>query len=200
MFKVYIYALSLILFYGCSTKTPPVVEYKLSLKNLSPKIDTSSVCKDKSLKVANAFGSTSFMSLDMKYTIGKTKIYSYSQAQWDDSLNREITSEVVQFLRKAHIFKTVQNAKSRAKGDFVLELNIEDFMQYYDKNIKSSYVRVVINMTLIEAKTNVVKASKTFEKSLKTTSLDAEGGVDALNEALKEVLQNSLTLFDGVCK
>jgi len=196
---LYSFIVFLVLLSGCSTTKPTVVEYKLSLEDLKAS-GLSDGCKDKSLKVTQAFSSNSLMSLDMNYMIGKSKIYSYSQAQWDNSPNKEITSQIVQLLRDSKLFKTTHNSKSIVKSDMILETTIEDFMQYYDEKISTSYVKVSINMTLLDAKTAKVIASKTFSTKLKSTSLDAEGGVDALNKALRDVLEDSLKFLSEVCK
>ena len=199
MRNIYILAIFLVLLSGCSTTKPTVIEYKLSLKDLD-KNSVSKGCQDKSLKVSQAFSSSSLMSLNMNYILGGSKIYSYSQAQWNNSPNQEITSQIVQLLREAKLFKTTQSSKSRSVSDYILETTIEDFMQYYDEKITTSYVNVSIHMSLIDVKTNKVVASKRFVKRIKTKSLDAEGGVKALDMALKDILKESLKFLDGVCK
>jgi len=199
MRNIYILAIFLVLLSGCSTTKPTVIEYKLSLKDLD-KNSVSKGCQDKSLKVSQAFSSSSLMSLNMNYILGGSKIYSYSQAQWNNSPNQEITSQIVQLLREAKLFKTTQSSKSRSVSDYILETTIEDFMQYYDEKITTSYVNVSIHMSLIDVKTNKVVASKRFVKRIKTKSLDAEGGVKALDIALKDILKESLKFLDGVCK
>jgi len=199
MKNIFISICVLFLVIGCSTTKPTIVEYKLSLEDLNQKT-VSKGCKDKSLKVAQAFSSNSLMSLNMNYVIGKSKIYSYSQAQWNNSPNQEISQQIVKLLRDSKLFKTTQSAKSRTSSDFILETSIEDFMQYYDEKIKTSYVKVSINMSLIDVKTNKVVASKTFFTKLNTTSLDAYGGVDALQVGLRNILSQSLEFFNEVCR
>ncbi len=200
MNKIYVLFIFLIFLSGCSATQPAMIEYKLSLKKLDSSSLSSNGCRKKSLRVSQAFSQSSLMSLNMNYMIDKSKIYAYSQAQWSNSPNQEITSQIVQLLREAKLFKTTQSSKSSSRSEFILESTIEDFMQYYNKDITSSYVNIVINMTLIDFKTHNVVASKTFSKRMKTNSLDAEGGVIALNKALKNVLEDSIKFFNEVCK
>jgi len=199
MIKVFFATLLLFLFVGCSTTKPAVTEYKLSLKELNNSY-ASSGCKDKTLKVSQAFSSSSLMSLNMKYMQDPNSIYSYSQAQWSDSPNQEITSQIVKVLRESKIFKNTQSSKSRSKSNLILEVDIEDFMQYYSKKLDSSYAKATISFTLLDYETNKVVASKTFSSKQEIDSLDASGGVDGLNKALKDVLTQALEFLSGVCK
>lgn len=199
MIRVYFALVLVFLLSACSTTKPAVTEYKLSLKELNNNSD-STECRDKSLKVSQAFSSSSLMSLHMNYVLDENKIYAYSQAQWNNSPNQEITSQVVKVLRESKLFKNTQNSKSRSKGDLILELNIEDFMQYYSEDLKHSHARVVVSFTLIDAMTSKVIATKTFSAKKETSSADASGGVKALDEALGDVLVEGLEFLNEVCK
>ena len=191
---VFIFLLS-----ACSTTKPSVTEYKITVKALKQS-DLSSGCRDKSLKVSQAFSSSSLMSLKMNYVQDESKIYAYSQAQWNNSPNQEVSSQIVKILRESKLFKNTQNSKSRSKSDLILETNIEDFMQYFNKSDTESYSSVVINLTLIDAQTSEVIATKTFSSKIDVKSLDASGGVKALDTALGNVLGQSLVFFNEVCK
>ena len=190
--------LVLFLYTGCSTIKPSIAEYKIAIKTVKPN-NLSSGCQKKSLKVSEAFSSNSLMSLRMNYVQDESKIYSYSQAQWSNSPNKEITSQIVKSLRESKLFQSVQNSKSRSRSDLVLETNIEDFMQYFSKNLASSHSSVVINFTLIDSSTNEVLSSKTFSSKRDTKTLDASGGVQGLNLALEDVLNQGLKFLNEVC-
>ncbi len=199
MTKIISITLFVFLLLGCSSTKPPVTEYKIRLTPLEFK-STSVGCKEKSLKVSQAFSSSSLMSLGMKYAQDEHKIYTYSQAQWNNSPNQEISSQVVKTIRESKLFKTTQNSKSRSRSDLILEINIEDFMQYYNKNINESHSSVVISLALIDAQTSKVLASKTFSAKSNVDTLDASGGVKALDSALQDTLTHSLEFLNEVCK
>jgi len=184
---------------GCSTSTSSVAEYKIAINAVKPN-SLSSGCQKKSLKVSEAFSSNSLMSLKMNYIQDKSKIYSYSQAQWNNSPNKEISSQIVKALRESELFKTAQNIKSRSKSDLILETNIEDFMQYFSKDLTSSYVNVVISLTLIDASSSEVLATKTFSVKRDVETLDASGGVESLSLALEDALSQGLEFLNEVCK
>ncbi len=184
---------------GCSTTQPPVTEYRIQAVIQESKIDVDG-CSDKSIKVAQAFSSSSLMSQDMNYALGKNKQFVYSQSQWADVPNRALTSEIVKLLRKIKLFKNIQIAKSRGRSDLILETCIEDFKQYFNEDFSDSYAKVVISFTILDSSTNKVVANETFQSRVDVKSLDAGGGVEALNEALSEILAKSAVWFEGVCK
>ncbi|WP_321777642.1 ABC-type transport auxiliary lipoprotein family protein [Sulfurimonas sp.] len=200
MIKIFLIALGLAVLTGCTTIEPPVAEYKLSVKSLEQIDDLSNGCKEKSLKVSQAFSSSSLMSLKMNYVQNKHKIYSYSQAQWNNSVNQEITSQVVKVLRESNLFKNTQTSKSRSKSDLILEINIEDFMQYFTNDSTKSYVNVAISITVIDSKTSEVLATSSFKSKNKVDSLDAKGGVKAFEIVLREVLTKSINFLNKVCE
>lgn len=197
--KYFLFSLMAFFFVGCTTTTSPKVEYRISseLKNKELK---SSNCKEKSLQVSQAFSSNLLMSQGMSYVMDNTKQYLYSKSQWSVTPNKAITAEFLTMLRESELFKSVQVSKSRAKSDFILEINIEDFMQYFSKDSSDSYVNVIIGLTIIDSKTNTIYASKTFKAKVDAKSLDAEGGVIALNEALSIVMFKSAEWFSEVCR
>ena len=184
---------------GCSTTQPPVTEYRIkaTIKDNKTNIDG---CLDKSIKVAQAFSSSSLMSQDMNYGLGESKQFVYSQSQWADVPNRALTSEIVKLLREIKLFKNVQIAKSRSRSSLILETYIEDFKQYFNDDSSNSYANVVISLTILDSATNKVVASKTFQSRVDVKSLDASGGVQGLNDSLSTVLNKSAVWFEGVCK
>lgn len=188
-----------ILFSGCTTIKPHVAEYRVVAKDL--KIGNAATgCKEKSLKVAQAFSSNSLMSLNMDYTESNNRVFSYSQSQWLESPNSLVSAELLKSIRDSELFSSVHSSKSRVKSNLVLETNIEEFMQFYSQDMKSSFVHVVVSLTLIDAKTNSVIADKTFSSKLDAKTVDAKGGVEALSSALSEIVSQNIEWLGGVCK
>jgi cholesterol transport system auxiliary component len=188
-----------ILFSGCTTIKPPVAEYRVVAKDL--KVDKAATgCKEKSLKVAQAFSSNSLMSLNMDYTEANNRVFSYSQSQWQESPNSLVSAELLKSIRDSELFSSVHSSKSRVKSNLVLETNIEEFMQFYSQDMKTSFVHVVVSLTLIDAKTNSVVADKTFSSRFDAKTVDAKGGVEALSSALSEVISQNIEWLGGVCK
>ncbi len=196
----YILVLLIIVFLsGCTTVVPPVTEYRIvtSKPNF---VKNDGVCRDKSLKVAQPFSQSSLMSKDMNYAQGETKQYAYSQAQWSESPNIFVGAELLNHIRATKLFKSVLNSKSRTKSDLILEINIEDFMQYFNEDSTKSYCSVVIELTLLDSKNSKVIATQNFKARVDAKTLDANGGVEALSKALEKVIAQSVKWIGGVCK
>jgi cholesterol transport system auxiliary component len=187
------------LFAGCAKTIPAISEYRINSGLY--KDDYSAVgCKEKSLKVTQSFSSGILTNLDIMYGVGEHKQFRYTQSKWAQSPNSAVTSELVNFVKATNLFSSVSVAKSRAKTDFVLEANIEDFMQYFDEDEKTSFVNVSITLTLLDTKKNSVVGTKNFQTKLPAKSLDADGGVISLNAALEDVLMQSGIWLNEICK
>lgn len=187
--KYIVYVFIVFLLGGCGTKVPNMAEYRLDT-NPSQKVYEQNVCKQSSLKVQKAFSSTTLMTREMKYMKGTFLQKSYSQSQWVSSPNKIITKEILKYVESTELFNTVQVANSRTKSDLVLETHIEEFIQYFSEDEKSSYVQVVINFTLSKNKNRKILDSRTFETQVDVKTLDAKGGVVALNQALEKILDD----------
>lgn len=199
MKKIFLLVGLTFLFSACSNSIPTVTKYKL-FSNLNVTKEDTSNCKSKNVKVSSAFTSSSLMSKDMSYVHGNSKVFKYSESAWLNNPNRSVSRELIKMLRDTGIFKSVQESKSRSIGDLIIETTLEDFMQYYSNDLKSSYVLVQINYAIIDSKTNKIVFSKTFKAKADAKTLDAKGGVDALNIALKSVLKDSSSWFVEACK
>jgi len=197
--KYFLIGVAIVLFIGCTNTVPPKVEYRLN-SNFETQNLSSLGCKEKTLKVAQAFSSNTLMSRDMSYGLGSSKQYVYSESLWSLTPNRAITANFLEELRDSKLFKSVQISKSRSRNDYILEINIVDFMQYFDEKSTSSEAKFTVSLTFIDAKTNKVFATQTFTSKVLVTTLNANGGVEGLNKALADVLSQSNTWFEKVCK
>ena len=198
--RYYIFIVVFMLFFsGCTMKSPSITEYRINSKTHSNELKSTG-CKDKSLKVVEAFSSSSLMSLDMNYGVDSHKQFTYSQSQYSISPNHAVSSEILRLVKEMNIFKSVQISKSRSRNDMILETSIDEFMQYFEDSENRSYVKIRISMTLINTKNSKVIATDTFVSRVDTKSLDAEGGVEALNIALSDVLSKSSYWLGDICK
>lgn len=193
----YILAIVLVLIIsGCSTNVPSVSEYRLKAHTQENKF----MACDKSLKVNKAFTNASFSSRKIYYGEGEYKQFAYTQAQWSDALDRMISDIFTQSIAQSGIFKSVDSYKSQVKTNYILEIDIEEFMQIYNEKITSSQAETRLTIALLDTKHKTHKASKTFEVIKKAKTLNAEGGVIALDEALGEVIGDMLIWLEEVCK
>lgn len=197
--RFFIYIAVGLLFLGCTTLKPTVAEYKMALQENMTKSSVQG-CREKSLKVAQAFSSASLLSLQMEYAEADGKVFAYSQTQWQESPNSFITSELFGSIRNFELFGSVHSFGSRVKTDLVLETNIEEFMQFYAPDMSSSYVNILVSLALIDTKTSKAIATKTFRSKVKTKTADAAGGVEAYREALREIIANERVWLEESCR
>ncbi len=191
--------LAIVFLSGCTTVVPAVTEYRIITSEVGF-VKNGGSCEDKSLKITQAFSPSSLMSNHMNYVQGNTKQYAYSQADWSESPNVALSEEILKHIRDTKLFKSVLNSKSRTKSDLILEINIEEFMQYFSEDSTLSYALVALNLTLLDTKNSSVVATQSFNSKVDAKTLDAEGGVRALSGALEQVIGQSLKWLDGVCK
>ena len=197
--KFILLSILVLIFSGCvTTKIPAKSEYRINT-NVTVNKSNGQSCKEKSLKVAQAFSSSSLMTNSMMYALGDSKQYAFSESLWAQSPNTVISSKFLKLIRETRLFKSVQISKSRSRNDFILEINIEDFMQYFDEKSTHSYVKISVNLTLIDIKSNKVVDAQTFSSKVDVAILNAEGGVEGLSHALSNVLKDTNTWISGVC-
>lgn len=197
--KLIIIALVAFLFIGCSTTAPAVAEYRINTLFAGAAFNETG-CKQQSLKIAQAFSSSSLMSNKMSYGLGSYKQYKFTESEWAQSPNRAISAAVLEYVKSTDLFKNVQISKSRSNNGLLMETNIEEFMQYFSEDEKESFVKVKINLTLIDIKASRVLSTKAFDSIVKVDTLNADAGVIALNKALENILKESGEWLSGVCK
>ena len=184
---------------ACTKTQPYIKQYKLDTY-VHTNVDKQTMCKEKTLKVAHAFSSNSLMLDKMNYMSDTYQMDTFTQSQWIETPNKAITMQTIKAVEYAQMYKNVVGVESRLHSDYILENSIEDFVQYFSKDETESYVKVVIVATLIDAKTKTTLGHKRFEKIKKSSSLDAYGGVVALNQALTVVLEDEVKWLGETCR
>ena len=193
----YIFLFIPLIFLSCAVSNSPISEYRIDVALKKYNFNTTQ-CSNKSLKISDAFSSNSLKTLKMNYVENRFKQFAYSQSQWAQIPNKAITNEVAKYIKNTNIFKSVHIISSRSVSDLLLEININDFMQYFEKNATKSYVNAEIDFTLIDLKNRKIIATKSFNSKLDAKP-DAKGGVIALNSALENILLDSGKWLAKIC-
>lgn len=189
----------ILIFTGCTTSIPQATQYKIVTK--VKKMDySSSGCQDKSLRVREVFTSDSLVSEHMKYIKDTDKELSFTQSKWSVSPSKIITAELLKSVRESKIFASVHNARTRIYTNLTLETDVEEFIQHFIDGDKNSYSKVVMTFTLVDNRTKKILGTKRVISTVKSKTLDAAGGVKALNKAFGEVLEKNNLWLDEVCK
>lgn len=189
-----------ILSVGCTTKEPPMKEYRIDVRMPSNDTSENSRCKAETLTFLPLQSGNLFRSSTMSYARGAYELGKFTQSQWALPPVQEIKKEILSMLIESDLFTFVQAAPSRAKSSWVLEGELEDFMQYFDADAKNSFAHLKIRLTLIDTNTSTVVASKVFSQKIASQHNDASGGVAALNKALEMQLAEIQQWFVKVCR
>jgi len=187
-----------VMFFTACTVTQPVVSmYRIAPKMHHVHIQESS-CHDKSLKIEQVFTTPSLTTTHMKYALENYEEFAFNQSAWVSTPKSAISEVLLQSIRSTGIFSNVSSFKSRSKTDYVLESNLDEFMQYFNKDNTKSYVKVRLIVSLLDRKNAQIIRTAEFASQVSTKSIDAKGGVEALNKALKEVLEKvNSWLYEG---
>lgn len=175
------------IFGGCAAITVPAIDsYTI---NTLCEIEQSSEKKasfSKVLKVSMPKSTTAIMSRHILYQEKEFSQNSYARSGWIDTPNKMLGSLFLSCINKSSIFKAVLPSHSRGKSDFLLESTLSKFHHHINSD-GSSEGRVRIEYYLIETKSGQVVATNEFFSNVSSKTLDAKGGVRALNDASKSV-------------
>ena len=175
---------------GCSVTQPTITDYRID-----PSVDikqTQENLKQRSIKIVPLFSNVSLATNTMHYRVGQYKEYSFTQSAWADTPTRAITNKIVNVLEKSGLFDGVYSYKSSKSTELVLEVSINEFIQSFDEAENNSFVTLDISYNLIEKKTTKLLGTKNFTKTMQTKTVDAQGGVEALNTLLAETLEETV--------
>lgn len=172
---------------GCAINTVPAIDsYTI---NISCEMDRSSepmVKLSKVLKISIPKSTTAIMSQDILYQEKEFIQNPYAHSRWSDSPNKMLASLFLFCVNKNSVFKSVLPSYSKGKADFLLESTLLEFYHHVNPD-GSSEGRVRAGFYLIESQSGEVVAINEFYSKVDAETLDAKGGVRALNEASKLV-------------
>ncbi len=178
--------LMILIFSGCGSKNGKAIDiYTLKYNEFSSK-QTSFVQTDKIIKIATPKSTKEIKKNKILYAKMPYQREAYAYSRWSDTPNHLIEQFLVSLLNENGLFKAAVPATSKAKSQWILESTIENFYQYFDEKNRSFGV-VKIRFFLINQKDKKLIVKHYFKAKVPTSSLDAKGGVKALNEALEQI-------------
>lgn len=201
MKRVFLYSFILLFLSGCSFQTLVGANSKYQFDIKDDLQQYSSVgCKKYVLQVKNIDSYNPILSRSIYYSVGDYELATYSKSNWQENPSKSIKSSLIQAFRKTNLFNDVVSNLSSVEPDYVLEYSVEDFIQYFSEDMKSSDVDVKIHFSLINYKSSKLLNSVTIKKRLSSASLDVIGGVKAISSALDDVIKQSSLWLDERCK
>jgi len=196
--KYFIYGLIVAFFSACGVKTmPPLEQYTISVDQQPLRAQSS--CQSKSIKILQPVTTKEYMSDQIIYNVGALEQNHYNNAIWSVAPYQNIYKVLVANIRQSGVFQTVLGYNSLSSSDYILEIEIEDFKQYFSSDLKHSYVKIALVLSLVDRVKFQTLKQKRFFIQKEVSSLDVKGGVEALNEGFKELNKDIVLWLSGVC-
>ena len=201
MKRVVFYSFVLAMMCGCSLQTTVAANTQYRFE-AAPQMQnySSRACRNDLLQLKNINAYEPMTNRSIYYQVGDLKLASYSESNWEEAPFKTVELSFIRSIRDTKIFKDVLLSRSAAKPDFILEYSIEEFMQHFDENMRSSYATVKIHFALLENKNSRLLYSTTIEKRVPSSALNALGGVKALQLALSDVMWQTNIWLDTQCQ
>jgi cholesterol transport system auxiliary component len=168
-----------------SGSRPPVTEYALS-----PRIQLEGTADGKLphvLKLAPISASQVYMSTDILYVDADYRRNPYAYSRWVDTPVHMLQLVLQDGLERSGLFEAVLPSASLLGADLRLETTLYDFSHQVLTDKKSEAV-IRLGFHLLDIRKSRLLASRQFEVRMPAPSLDAEGGVAAINAAVASLL------------
>lgn len=196
MRKYILYFVTVLMLVGCSSKVPSVNEYTLLSHSIIEKQSTPKSSKNLTVASVKSIASLSTKNIIYLHENGETASYLYSR--WSDTPSVLIQRSLLSSLYEEHLFVSLSPATSSAQADWVLESDLNAFYHRFSKNGSDGYIDITYR--LIDARTKRPLASKRFMISSPSSSMDAQGGVEALKKSTLELNRQVIQWLNTLIK
>lgn len=168
---------------GCSitSSTPPVQQYTLVHDSSVRSVNSMQCPKSLQLSPFQSSPLNFSKTIQYRYNDGRSGAYLYSQ--WNESPAIMLEKAQLDTLEKNSLFQTVIPASSLAKPLYRLESELHTFQHVIHSDGTSEGILVITNRLILMQTKNVI-VSKRFSFRFPSKSTNAEGGVEALNQAV----------------
>lgn len=189
----YILWISIFLFLqGCSVKESPMRVYTLDgntdFKTYGHKF------KNKIIKVSYPQSLKERMNQNMQFSYSDLESGSYQNSEWSNNVGQLLQGIFIQTLQQSGLFKGVTSYTSIMQEDYRLESTVFDFSHRVRGN--ASHAIVTVQFSLIETNSGKMVKSKLFNYAVPTTTIDANGYVNATNIALSKLNRDLISWLE----
>ena len=187
MRTILVLLLSLLWMSGCSIRPeakPPITYY-----NLQPEIALTCTPAPTQKTVRLHFVDTTpaLSSQNIVYTKPSLEAGNYLYSKWHQSPNRSISTALYTAFRHNNVFNRLVYDNTFVRSDLMLDIKILRFEHHFT-NTKDSNGVIALDAMLYDAETKQLLASHLFRSEVKAKTGNAQGGVNALNTALAEII------------
>jgi cholesterol transport system auxiliary component len=117
------------------------------------------------------------------------QIAYYKGAAWGDRLPSLLQARIIETFQNTGAVRSVSSSADMVTGDYTLDSEIRAFQ--VDINRPSVAANVDLFVKLVNSRTGRVVASRDFSARIPAPNDSTQAGVNALNQALTEVLQDT---------
>ena len=171
-------------FGGCTSKDAPMKTFVMQIPQDTPRYSSSSY-HGQTLQVTYPDALKDRLSQRMYFSYSPVEQGSYLNSQWSNSTGKLIQGFTINTLSNSGLFKGVISYESTAQADYRLESTVYDFS--HRVRGKQSHAIVSIQYNLISVDSGRLAKTKRFNYVIPTKTIDAEGYVDATNEAMRRL-------------
>ena len=193
MTKIFLLIVSIYLFSGCTLlqKSPaPISVYDFgSQLSQHPEPAQQQSSHQRRILIADASAPSWLNNNAMHYRLlfnNPTQSYTYARSRWiappASVVTQQIRNRIV-----THANGLVVKENGTAKADYILQIELEEFMQAFDQ-ANDSHVVILLRASLIERNSRQLLAQKDFSIQQKTPSADAAGAAFAFSSASNQLV------------
>lgn len=183
---------------GCSltTTVPATTQYHIAMPQVVAM--NTSACQKKTVKISLIQSPSIFKFTQMFYADANLRQFAYTQSAWSESPAERLQTIYLTALSQSNLFKSVIGYQSLAAYDYLVEIHLYDFMQYFDDAGHAS-VRMSFDLVMIEHGDRKVMGTFHFNEILQSESADAIGGVSGLNDLVNKSVETMLIWVQDEC-
>ena len=177
-------------FGGCTSKDTPMKSFVLQSPGGIPVVKNSPY-RRQSIQVLYPESLKEKMNQRMYFSYSASEQGSYLNSQWSNDTGKLLQGITIQTLSNSKLFKGVVSYESTALADFRLESTVFEFA--HRVRGEQSHAIVSIQYNLVSTHSGKLLKSRRFNYMIPTKSTDAEGYVDATNEAMRRLSRDLIT-------
>lgn len=115
-----------------------------------------------------------------------SQLYTYANSRWIAPPAAIFTQQIRDRVATHTNTQVIKNS-STAKADYILHIELEEFIQLFD-SLKNSQVAIGLRASLIERNSRHLLVQKDFKIKVQTPTADAAGAVVALGTASNQLI------------
>lgn len=183
-FKTLVFGVTLAFLVGCQS-APYKTRYTF-VADAHVSVQQARIMKPYSIIVTDVKSFGEGLNVDMVYTREANILEVYTKSAWVEPPTELIKTSIANGLIASNGFKDVLLSPTAIISPYKVEATIQKMLQTFENG--QSFVELNLMVRLASTTSQNLVYSKIYSAKERTNTLDASGGVDAYNRALKRLL------------